>query len=52
VSSRSKNPDYSVGDLCARFGGGGHTLAAGARLPGPIEEAEERFLAAVREVLG
>lgn len=47
VSSRSKDESFSVGTLCARFGGGGHTLAAGARLSGPLESAEARFLAEV-----
>lgn len=47
VSSRSKTEEFGVGEICAEFGGGGHTLAAGARLPGPIEEARERFLGAV-----
>lgn len=44
VSSRSKEGRYSVGEVCARFGGGGHRLAAGARLPGPLESATDRFL--------
>ena len=52
VSSRSKEERYSVGAICAGFGGGGHTLAAGARLAGPLESAEERFLAAVGAALG
>ncbi len=47
VSSRSKEERISVGEICAIFGGGGHTLAAGARLPGPLDEAVRRFLAAV-----
>ncbi len=51
VSSRSKEERYSVGAVCAGFGGGGHTLAAGARLAGPLESAEARFLAAVGAAL-
>ncbi|MDF1823875.1 MAG: bifunctional oligoribonuclease/PAP phosphatase NrnA [Verrucomicrobiales bacterium] len=51
VSSRSKSTEVSVGDICAHFGGGGHTLAAGARLPGPLQEASEGFLCQVRHVL-
>lgn len=47
VSSRSKDERFSVGTLCAKFGGGGHTLAAGARLSGPMAAAEARFLAEV-----
>lgn len=52
VSSRSKEERYSVGAICAKFGGGGHTLAAGARMAGPLEVAADRFLAAVGESLG
>lgn len=51
VSSRSKSDAHSVGEICSQFGGGGHTLAAGARLPGPMEKAVERFLAAVGQSL-
>ncbi len=47
VSSRSKSTAVDVGEACAVFGGGGHKLAAGARLPGPIDEAAERFLTEV-----
>lgn len=46
VSSRSKDERFSVQDLCAEFGGGGHKLAAGARLAGPLGDAVKRFLAA------
>ena len=52
ISSRAKDVRYGVGPICAQFGGGGHTLAAGARMAGPLEVAEERFLAAVGAVLG
>lgn len=48
VSSRSKDPHYSVGEICAHFGGGGHTLAAGARLAGPLDDAVARFLDQIR----
>lgn len=51
VSSRSKNDRFSVRDVCVQFGGGGHTLAAGARLPGPLEDARDRFLAAIGDKL-
>ncbi len=44
VSSRSKDAQFSVSELCATFGGGGHTLAAGARLAGPMDEARKRVL--------
>ena len=52
VSSRSKEEQYGVGAICAGFGGGGHTLAAGARLSGPLEVARERFIEAVGVALG
>ncbi|MDF1752581.1 MAG: bifunctional oligoribonuclease/PAP phosphatase NrnA [Verrucomicrobiales bacterium] len=51
VSSRSKDLSANVGEICATFGGGGHNLAAGTRMKGPIEEAEARFLEAVGKVL-
>ncbi|HSJ03677.1 MAG: bifunctional oligoribonuclease/PAP phosphatase NrnA [Verrucomicrobium sp.] len=44
ASSRSKDARVNVSRVCAEFGGGGHVMAAGARLPGPIAEAESRFL--------
>jgi phosphoesterase RecJ-like protein len=44
VSARSKTMDVNVSDICGRFGGGGHPLAAGARMAGPIEQAAERYL--------
>lgn len=44
VSSRSKSPRADVGAICAVFGGGGHTLAAGTRMAGPIDAAATRFL--------
>jgi phosphoesterase RecJ-like protein len=47
VSMRSKDPRYDVCAICAQFGGGGHTQAAGARLTGPLATAEERVLAAI-----
>jgi len=51
VSMRSKDPRYDVCKICSLFGGGGHTLAAGARIPGSLAHAEEIVLAAVEEEL-
>lgn len=51
ISFRS-NGGVAVDVLARRFGGGGHPGAAGARVPGPIEEAKEAVLRAVREHLG
>jgi phosphoesterase RecJ-like protein len=44
VSSRSKDRRVDVCKVCGVFGGGGHALAAGARMTGPLEEAAEKFL--------
>jgi phosphoesterase RecJ-like protein len=49
VSLRSRRAD--VGRLAEQFGGGGHRLAAGATLPGPLEAAKERVLAAAVELV-
>lgn len=47
VSMRSKEPRFDVCKICALFGGGGHPQAAGARLPGPLNDAEQNVLEAV-----
>jgi phosphoesterase RecJ-like protein len=47
VSARSKDARLDVSKVCAEFGGGGHKMAAGARLPGPLAQAESRFLEAL-----
>ncbi|MDZ4404036.1 bifunctional oligoribonuclease/PAP phosphatase NrnA [Prosthecobacter sp.] len=44
VSARSKDARVDVSAICGQFGGGGHRMAAGARLRGPIGEAAEKFL--------
>jgi phosphoesterase RecJ-like protein len=51
VSARSKTPDADVGAICSKFGGGGHRLAAGTRMSGPIDEAANQFLERVEEVI-
>ncbi|HYC50877.1 MAG TPA: bifunctional oligoribonuclease/PAP phosphatase NrnA [Gemmatimonadaceae bacterium] len=40
-----------VNAFAHRFGGGGHARAAGALIPGGLDEVRERVLAAAREVL-
>jgi phosphoesterase RecJ-like protein len=45
VSFRSRRAD--VGRLAEQFGGGGHRLAAGATLQGPLDTARDRVLTAV-----
>src|SRR5437016_3608442 len=47
VSMRSKSEKADVCAICQKFGGGGHTLAAGARVRGTLADVEERVLAEV-----
>lgn len=49
LSLRSKDPAIDVGAVCASFGGGGHRLAAGARLAGPLSDAQSRVFQALHE---
>ena len=51
VSMRSKTPAADVSAICGQFGGGGHVLAAGARVRGPLAEVEDRVLTAVHDRL-
>ena len=51
VSMRSKDEGVDVCAICQKFGGGGHTLAAGARIRGSLGEVEENVLEEVHEVL-
>jgi bifunctional oligoribonuclease and PAP phosphatase NrnA len=47
ISARSKDLRVDVCEICKLFGGGGHPLAAGARVRGTIAEVEGKFLEAV-----
>ncbi len=47
VSARSKDERLDVSKICGQFGGGGHRMASGARMKGPIDEAAETFLTAL-----
>lgn len=49
ASARSKDARLDVSKVCAQFGGGGHRMASGARLRGPIGEAAENFLKALED---
>ena len=51
VSMRSKSADVDVCAICEKFGGGGHKLAAGARIRGTLDEVRERVLEEVRDVI-
>ncbi len=47
VSARSKDPAVDVCQICQQFKGGGHPLAAGARVCGSLEHVKQEFLKAV-----
>ena len=51
VSMRSKNEKVDVSAICQKFGGGGHKLAAGARVRGTLADVEQRLLQAICEVI-
>lgn len=51
VSLRSKNKRFDVCQVAQEFGGGGHALAAGIRMPGPIEDAKAKVLASIDKKL-
>jgi phosphoesterase RecJ-like protein len=51
LSLRSKDARFDASALCAQFGGGGHRMAAGARLRGPLDEARARVMTAIHEAL-
>ena len=43
VSMRSKSEAVDVCAICQKFGGGGHKLAAGARVRGTLAEVEKKI---------
>lgn len=48
VSMRSKDRRLDVCKIALEFGGGGHALAAGIRMKGPLETAKAQVLAAIQ----
>ena len=51
VSMRSKSEKVNVCAICEKFGGGGHVLAAGARVTGTLAEVEKKILEETRDVV-
>jgi phosphoesterase RecJ-like protein len=51
VSMRSKDARYDVCKICGQFGGGGHIMAAGARVSAPLAETEAKILDAICETI-
>ncbi|HWP98633.1 MAG TPA: DHH family phosphoesterase [Syntrophomonadaceae bacterium] len=50
IGLRSRG-QVDVASLAAKFGGGGHRAAAGARLEGTLEEVRERVINKIKEVI-
>lgn len=48
LSLRSK-PPVNVSAICAKFGGGGHALAAGCKIEADVQTAAQQILAAINE---
>ena len=44
-------PPYSVSELALNLGGGGHPLAAGCSLDGPLDKAEALVVAMSKETI-
>jgi bifunctional oligoribonuclease and PAP phosphatase NrnA len=51
VSMRSKTEAIDVCVICQKFGGGGHSLAAGARVRGTLAEVEQKVLEEICDVV-
>ena len=51
ISLRSKSEKVNVNEIAAQFGGGGHSAAAGARIPGSPLAVQRRVIAAVKKAL-
>jgi phosphoesterase RecJ-like protein len=51
ISLRSKSDKVNVNEIAAKFGGGGHHAAAGARVSGSPSSVQKRVLDAVKKAL-
>jgi bifunctional oligoribonuclease and PAP phosphatase NrnA len=51
ISLRSKNAKVNVSEIAEQFGGGGHSAAAGARIPGKPLSVQRRVIAAIKRAL-
>jgi phosphoesterase RecJ-like protein len=51
VSLRSKSDRVNVNEIAAQFGGGGHSAAAGARIPGKPLSVQRKVIAAIKRAL-
>ncbi len=44
------SPDYDASEICVSLGGGGHKAAAGATVPGDVEDGKKAILRVLREM--
>lgn len=51
TSLRSKSDAFDVSAICGQFGGGGHRLAAGARIAGSLDDVRQRVTAAIHAAI-
>ena len=51
ISLRSKSDKVNVNEIAAQFGGGGHSAAAGARIPGKPLSVQRKVIGAIRKAL-
>ena len=51
ISLRSKSDQVNVSEICGQFGGGGHSAAAGARIPGTPLSTQRKVIAAVKKAI-
>ena len=51
ISLRSKDPRVNMSEIAGEFGGGGHSAAAGARIPGNPVSVQRRVIAAIKQAL-
>ncbi len=51
VSLRSKDPQVDVSAIAGMHGGGGHCMASGIRMRGPLSDAREKVLNSIRAVV-
>jgi phosphoesterase RecJ-like protein len=51
ISLRSKNAKINVNEIAQQFGGGGHSAAAGARIPGKPLAVQRKVIAALKRAL-
>lgn len=51
LSLRSKSHHFDASDFCKKYGGGGHRMAAGARITGSLQAVEKNILAHIASSL-